>query len=186
VKIKVKLLLLLFTVVGVLLSSCSTTTPVVSSTAVILTPEAKAATATLTPLPESLPSKNGPGQVLLFVDWPNDGFLNDAAKIMAITLENNILQIQVAYQGGCQEHIFELHAATAFLQSLPPQALLYLSHDSHGDTCTENMEKVLSFDLMPLNPERDEPGGHPLILRVHEPVGGSFAQEPYRPLIEWP
>jgi hypothetical protein len=124
--------------------------------------------------------------VLLYDDWPCEGFPNDAAKITSATLEENILTIHVTYQGGCQEHDFALHAATAFLQSIPPQALLHLSHDANGDTCKQNIEKQLSFDLTPLDPERDEPGGHPLLLRIYEPVGGSFAKEPIMPLIEWP
>jgi hypothetical protein len=126
-------------------------------------------------------------QVLLYDEWPCSSFPDDAAKINTVMVEKNTLKINVTYQGGCQEHTFELYAATAFLQSIPPQALLHLSHDSHGDTCTKNMEKQLSFDLTPLEKERDEPGGHPLLLRIYEPIGGgSFATEPYMPLIEWP
>jgi hypothetical protein len=124
--------------------------------------------------------------VLLYDDWPCEGFPNDAAKITAATLKENILTIHVTYQGGCQEHDFALHAATAFLQSIPPQALLHLSHDAQGDTCKQNIQKQLSFDLTPLDPERDEPGGHPLLLRIYEPVSGSFAKEPIMPLLEWP
>ena len=142
--------------------------------------------------PESLtPTKlstsgSGPSQVLLIDEAHKDGFPMDAAKITSVTLEKDILKINVTYRGDCQEHTFELHAETAFLQSYESQGLLYLSHDAHGDTCTENVEKLLSFDLTPLNKERDDPSEHPLLLRVYEPVGGSFAKEPYMPLIEWP
>lgn len=131
---------------------------------------------------------NGKSQVLLIdkSGWPQGGFPTDPAKITAITLEKNVLKISVAYQGGCQEHIFELHAETAFLQSYLSQGLLYLSHDAHGETCTEQVEKLLSFDLTPLDTERNDPSERPLLLRIHEPVGGSFAPQPYLPLIEWP
>ena len=129
---------------------------------------------------------SGTGQVLLVDEWPTDGFPTETAKITTVMLEENTVKIQVVYQGTCQEHTFALHAETAFLQSIPPQGLLYLSHDAHGDTCTENVEKLLSFDLTPLNQERNDPSERPLILRIHEPVGGSFATEPYMPLIEWP
>jgi hypothetical protein len=129
---------------------------------------------------------SGTRQVLLFTDWPQDRFPTDAAKITAITLEKNILKIQVVHQGGCQEHIFELHAWTGFLESNPQQGELYLSHDSHGDTCTENVEKLLSFDLTPLDRSRAGRHANPLLLRIYEPAGGSFANDPFMPLIEWP
>ncbi len=156
-----------------------------------MTPEAKVTTATLTSSPEFLApiklptSVSGTGQVLLFDDWPKDGFLNDAAKITAVTFKKNILKIQVVYQGGCQEHDFELDVWTGFLLSIPPQAELYLSHDAHGDTCTENVEKLLSFDLTRFK-RPDVASAHPSLLRIYEPVGGSFANEPHMPLIEWP
>ena len=187
-----KWLSLLFAIVGVLISSCSSSPPVVSQTIVNITPKAKVATATLTPSPEFLPpiklstSVSGSSQVVLFDDWPTEDFPTDAAKFTAITLEKNILKIQVVYQGGCQEHILELHSWTGFLLSNPPQGELYLSHDAHGDTCTENVEKLLSFDLTPLDKSRAGRGANPLILRIYEPAGGSFANEPFMPLIEWP
>ena len=156
------------------------------------TAETEVATATLTPSPESLPPKklstsvNGTGQVLLFDDWPKDGFPSDPANITAITLEKDILEIQIVYPGGCQEHTFELHAWTGFLLSNPPQGELYLTHDSHGDICTEAIEMPLLFDLAPLDKSRADRHANPLILRITEPAGGSFANEPFMPLIEWP
>ncbi len=187
-----KWLSLLFAIVSALLSSCSSNTPVISQTGGMITPETKVATATLTPSPEfscptTLPtSVSGSSQVLLIDEAPQDCFPTDAAKITAVTLERNILQINVTYQGGCQEHTFGLHAETAFLLSNPPQWSLYVSHDAHGDTCTENVEKLLSFDLTPMDKDRTERHAHPLLLRIIEPAGGSFANEPYMPLIEWP
>lgn len=40
-------------------------------------------------------------QVVLYDEWPSDGFPNDAAKITATALEDNILTIKVVYRGGC-------------------------------------------------------------------------------------
>jgi hypothetical protein len=176
--------LLLFTIVGTLLSSCTSSTPIVSHTGLLMTPETKVATAALTPSPELLcpttlaTSVSGTSQVLLIDEAPQDCFPTDAAKITAVTLERNILKINVTYQGRCQEHTFGLHAETAFLQSNPPQWSLYLSHDAHGDICTENVEKLLSFDLTPMDKDRTERHAHPLLLRIIEPAGGSFADEP--------
>ena len=187
-----KWLLVLFAIVGALLSFCTSNTPVVSQTGVMITPETRVATATLTPSPEfscpmTLPtSVSGASQVLLIDEAPQDCFPTDAAKITAVALERNILKINVNYQGGCHEHTFGLHAQTAFLESNPPQWSLYLSHDAHRDTCTENVEKLLSFDLTPMDKDRTERHAHPLLLRIIGPTGGSFADGPYMPLIEWP
>lgn len=64
--------------------------------------------------------------------------------------------------------------------------MLHLSHDSHGEICTEHIEKLLTFDLTPLNKERNNYSEYPLLLRLFEPIGGSFATEPVMPLVEWP
>jgi hypothetical protein len=184
--------LLLFASVGALLSACDPGMPVISQTGVPITPETRAATATLAPsskfpCPTALPtSVSRTGQVLLIDEAPRDCFSTDAAKITAVVLERNTLKINVDYLGGCQEHTFGLHAETAFLESNPPQWSLYLSHDAHGDTCTGKVEKRLSFDLTPMDKDRTERQAHPLLLRIIEPAGGSFADEPYMPLIEWP
>lgn len=175
-----KWLLLLLVIAGALISCCSSNTPVVSPTKIV-TPSLKSLTPTKPPT-----SVNGISQVLLIDESHKDSFPLDAAKITSIILEEDILKIQVVYQGGCQEHTFELHAETAFLQSYESQGVLYLSHDAHGDTCTENIEKLLSFDLTPLNKERNDPSERPLLLRIYAPAGGKLAKEPYMPLIEWP
>ena len=187
-----KWLLLLFAIVGVFPSACTSTTPVVSQTGVISTPGTKVPVPALTPSPEvSCPatfpmSVNGTSQVLLIDEAPQNCFPTDAAKITAVALEGNLLKINVTYQGGCQEHTFGLHGETAFLLSNPPQWSLYLSHNAHGDSCTENVGKRLSFDLTPMDKDRTERRAHPLLLRIIEPAGGSFGNEPYIPLIEWP
>jgi hypothetical protein len=187
-----QLLLLLLSIVGALLSSCSSNMPVVSPTGEIIAPATKAATSTFTLAPTSqsptklATSARGTSQVLLFDDWPQDGLPTDVAKITAITLEKNTLKIHVVYPGTCQEHSFALHAWTGFLESNPPQGELYLSHNSHDDTCTENVDKLLSFDLTLLDQSRAGRHANPLLLRVYAPTGGSFAKEPFMPLIEWP
>ena len=195
VKIKTKplrRLLVLFAIIGALISACTSSTSVVSQTGVTMTPETTIATAMLTPSSEfacpTMPptSVSGISQVMLIDEAPQDCLPTDAAKVTAVALEKNILKINVNYQGGCQEHTFGLHGQTAFLESDPPQWSLYLSHDAHGDTCTENMEKRLSFDLTPMDKDRTERQAHPLLLRIIEPAGGSFANEPYMPLVKWP
>ena len=144
-----KWLLVLFAIVGVFPSACTSNGPVASQTNATMTPEIMAASVTLTLLsefscPPTFPtSVNGTSQVLLIDEAPQNCFATDAAQITDVALEGNILKINITYRGGCQEHTFGLYGETAFLQSNPPHWSLYLSNDAQGDTCTENMEKLL-------------------------------------------
>ncbi len=125
-------------------------------------------------------------KIILYNEWPGDGYPNDAVEITQVSIEENRLTLNVNYLGGCQKHDFELYAWSAFLESLPPQATLYLSHDAHDENCTEEISQSLIFDLSPLDQERNDPSDHPLILRIYAPMGGSFSNEPLMPLVEWP
>jgi hypothetical protein len=54
----------------------------------------------LSPQP-NVPTVPGTSPVLLYDEEPPEGFLNDAAHIVDVTLEKDVLKIQVSYQGGC-------------------------------------------------------------------------------------
>ena len=138
------------------------------------------------PQPAKEVPASGMHQVILDSQQPADRIPHAAAKINTLSIRENILTIDVAYQGSCKEHTFELYSSTAFLQSNPPQAVMFLSHDEHGDACTDDVEQELSFDLTTLNEERNDPSEHPVLLRIYEPVGASFATKPVDPLLEWP
>jgi hypothetical protein len=124
--------------------------------------------------------------VILYDEWPGEGFPSDAAQINSVVLEENSLKLEVTYQGGCQQHTFKLYAWSAFLESSPPQGTLYLSHDANKEECTDEIVRQLTFDLTPLDRERNDASEHPLRLRIFEPTGGSFATDPIMPLVEWP
>lgn len=124
--------------------------------------------------------------VLLYDEWPREGFPSDPAQVTVMDLENNILKLKVIYFGGCRVHTFELHAFTGFAASDPPQGMMQLSHDAHGDRCTMQIARFLKFDLTPRDKGRNNRGEHPLHLWLSEPIGGGFAVDPLRPRIEWP
>ena len=162
---KKKILLIIISLTITILAGCSTTNPE-------KTDSEKAD-------PENI-------KAILYDEWPVGGFSSDAADITQVSVEENNLTIDVTYQGGCQKHDFNLYAWSAFLESLPPQGTLYLSHNAHGDSCTDEISQSLSFDLSPLDQERNDPSEHPLLLRIFAPIGGSFSTDPIMPLIEWP
>jgi hypothetical protein len=64
-------------------------------------------------------------------------------------------------------------------------AVMFLSPDAHGDPCTDAVEQELSFDLTPLDKERNVSSEHPLSPCIYEPTGMSFATEPILPFIQW-
>jgi hypothetical protein len=74
----------------------------------------------------------------------------DAATIEEARLEGGRLHLRVSYGGGCAPHHFGLHFEPVFLESMPVQAMLRLSHDAHGDLCRALLGRELVFDLAPL------------------------------------
>jgi hypothetical protein len=78
----------------------------------------------------------------------------DMCFIMKLVVENNILHFEITYSGGCTKHRFELVVWDYFFVTENDiQAKIFLSHDSHGDTCKSIIKKDLNFDLSPLKLE---------------------------------
>ena len=57
------------------------------------------------------------------------------------------LIVPVAYSGGCGAHSFQLSWDGKINKSIPPQVVLELSHDAHGDQCRALIKETLQFDL---------------------------------------
>lgn len=81
--------------------------------------------------------------------------------VMQATIQGDSLVVQVAYSGGCAEHVFELVAAGPQLRSLPPKQPLMIAHETNGDACRSRIEEILAFDL---RPHRMSPTGLTVIL----------------------
>lgn len=73
--------------------------------------------------------------------------LSDNYSIENAILEDTILTIDLSYLGGCKQHSFNLVFNGMYKKSLPRQADLYLLHENQGDTCTENRNLTLSYNL---------------------------------------
>lgn len=74
----------------------------------------------------------------------------DAYTINAATLRGDILTVNVSYSGGCETHEFTLVAEERFLESLPVQLRVSLSHNANGDRCEALITEDYHFDLTPL------------------------------------
>jgi hypothetical protein len=81
-----------------------------------------------------------------FIAPSGDGF-----NFLQVTLDGDLLTIEVSFWGGQNQHDFVLIGAGEFMESFPIQTALVLSHDSNGDLGEALIIKELIFDLKPLN-----------------------------------
>ncbi|MFK8037586.1 MAG: hypothetical protein AB8B74_04800 [Crocinitomicaceae bacterium] len=72
---------------------------------------------------------------------------SESYKIIAAKLDENILQLDISYNGGCKEHEFELVGSAFIMESLPPKRGIQLYHHKNDDDCRELINKRLFFDI---------------------------------------
>ena len=80
--------------------------------------------------------------------WPNDPFTLISAEVLGDTLE-----VIVEYSGGCVEHDFRLLCYGSWMESMPVQVGILLSHNANNDNCDAIIRQMLRFDLTPLRDE---------------------------------
>lgn len=81
-------------------------------------------------------------------DWDLDHFVIEQVNITC-----DELRLKVTYGGGCMEHEFKLAAWDYFLESVPVQANILLSHNANDDPCYSLITETLPFDLSTLKDE---------------------------------
>lgn len=75
----------------------------------------------------------------------------DSFSITRATIENTSLYIVVSSGGGCREHSYTLHMTpSAFMESFPVQANIYLRHDAKDDPCDAIVTDSVVFELRPI------------------------------------
>lgn len=63
-----------------------------------------------------------------------------------VNSETGIIEVDVSYGGGCQEHSFQLEIGMC-LESHPVQCFAELKHNSNGDTCEAYLGQTLEFSM---------------------------------------
>jgi hypothetical protein len=124
---------------------------------------------------------NDPQDIIIFDALDDVDLYADDLTIKEIGLAGGILYFKVEYAGGCRDHRFDLYGLNAFLESDPPQASVYLSHNADGDDCEAIITSELEFSLVPLKEEyeRGHDDGGPMLLRIFAPG----ATVPIQPLL---
>lgn len=68
--------------------------------------------------------------------------------VNGVVLKGNILQLSIAYTGGCAQHEFELVGSEIISKSLPPIRSIKLIHTTiEEEACKREMFDTLYFDL---------------------------------------
>lgn len=60
---------------------------------------------------------------------------------------NDYLMLQVTYSGGCEDHSFHLLSDGKYTATYPPEIVLHIRHDDHGDRCRGVVDEKRYFDL---------------------------------------
>ncbi len=89
---------------------------------------------------------------------------NPAVSIEKVSIDGNILNLEVSYSGGCEEHAFELISTNMYKKSMPPQLNLYLKHTNNGDACRKLIMDTLQFNIEDVK----YPGGGDLVLLISD------------------
>ncbi|MDP2208598.1 MAG: hypothetical protein Q8K98_07465 [Bacteroidota bacterium] len=122
-------------------------------------------------------------QIILFHNSPGPDFRNDHVLIDSARISGDTLILVVSYSGGCREHEFKLFGSYSIIKTNPPQAEIYLSHNSNADMCEAWITENVKFDLSPLKnyylQTFDNTG--PLLLRIYEPGTNRV----YEPLVRY-
>lgn len=71
-------------------------------------------------------------------------------NITSVFLQDNVLQMDINYNGGCAEHEFELVGSSFITKSLPPKRIIQLYHHKSDDDCRELINETIYFDISPL------------------------------------
>jgi len=76
------------------------------------------------------------------INYPVDDYNIDSAYLI-----DNYLTISVSYDGGCEEHLFNLYAEDNFCGTPPCYIYLTLSHESNNELCEAVMRENICFDV---------------------------------------
>ena len=93
------------------------------------------------------PPQSEPPSMLRLVDAPDALPKSDPYRLQEVQLDGDVLSVVLSHSGGCAAHDYALWATPVTLRSEPPQKVLALTHDGHGDMCEALITQEVHFDL---------------------------------------
>ncbi len=86
--------------------------------------------------------------VLGYSKIPSDSL--QAVKIGKVSIDGNVMCIDVTYSGGCEQHSFALEGHEAVAKSMPPIRTIRLVHTGKKDNCKAMVMQTLKFNITEL------------------------------------
>jgi hypothetical protein len=90
-------------------------------------------------------------KVVRITDQPRAAIEQDAFRLNSARLRQDVLTLNLSHSGGCKHHDYALYMSpSAFAESSPVQASLYLQHNGNDDMCEAYITTDVSFNIKPL------------------------------------
>ncbi len=75
---------------------------------------------------------------------------SDPFTISAVSVQGNIMTLDVSYSGGCAEHVFQVIGSASIAKSMPAIRSVQLVHKSNGDACKKMIMQKIKVDIKAL------------------------------------
>jgi hypothetical protein len=117
------------------------------------------------------------GILPVLIDWEADPALlpGDPLGLDSLSVEGSLLELHVAYSGGCEVHQLDATLFGGWMESFPVQVRMAVSHEDNDDPCDAIVVRTLRFDLRPVEAAYAEsypgepPGQRTLIIHLQLP-----------------
>lgn len=76
--------------------------------------------------------------------------VSNPIQITSVSINGNIMTIEVSYSGGCKLHEFQVIGSSMIAKSMPPIRSMQLIHTSNGDECKKLINETLTIDVSDL------------------------------------
>jgi NigD-like C-terminal beta sandwich domain len=107
----------------------------------------------------------------------------DYLKVGEQYISGDFLHLKAEYVGGCKNHNIKIYTTSAIIKTNPPQAELFISHNSNGDSCAAVIIKNYVINILELKKMLKSNFNNidVIILRIYEPN----SDVPVMPLLEY-
>ncbi len=82
--------------------------------------------------------------------------ISAAFQITGVSINANIMTIDVNYSGGCDVHSFEMIGSLMMAKSLPPIRTIHLIHISNEDKCEKLIKEKILVDISDLSFKKEK------------------------------